>query len=81
MRFVTETEADDDVIILKNCPFCGGKAKAYTNLRTIGHGEGVEEFYIKCTDCGVQGPYYHKPYYTLTDDIIKTIVNLWNHRI
>ena len=82
MQFVMETEADDDdIIVLKNCPFCGGKAKTHMNLRTIGHGEVIKEFYITCANCGVQGPRYHEPYYILTDNIIKIIANLWNHRV
>lgn len=81
MLFVTENEINNDVIFLRNCPFCGGNAQPYTNFRMIGHGEGVKEFYIKCADCGVQGPRYKEPYYTLTNDIVKATVNLWNYRV
>lgn len=59
--------------ILKNCPFCGGKACLFVD-------SGVR---VYCTSCGCETPTYRdakspngKPY----GNAVKSVVEKWNRR-
>ena len=40
-------ERSNDGVVLKRCPFCGGKAKIMHNPRE----DRISPYYVYCTDC------------------------------
>jgi Lar family restriction alleviation protein len=52
---------------LKNCPFCGHKARQYTYQTDY----GTQRYAVQCTNCGAE-----------IDTLSKTVViRLWNKRV
>ena len=59
-----EKQADEGIMELKPCPFCGGKA---TERRAVSY----PEFWVKCCVCGAEGPVRGTP---------ESAAEAWNRR-
>lgn len=71
---------------LKNCPFCGGKAKINTPVRKGNGGCDLFAWQISCDTCGISTKYYEdeavrdEEGIRLTEDGREKAIKIWNMR-
>lgn len=64
----------------KPCPFCGGKAEVMEHIEVIGHGACIKEYYVRCIDCGANGP-RESDFYKHWWQSIEDCTRKWNERM
>lgn len=56
--------------VLKKCPFCGGNARFYEDMRFHEKADSFPKWYIMCNECNIRTP-----------DADRTLaMKLWNKR-
>ena len=66
-----------DLIEIKTCPYCGGKAKLIDEVKQDGHGLYYNRAFVKCETCRAQGPtFYDKE----SNEYEFLALNTWNER-
>lgn len=63
---------------LKPCPFCGGEGKLRNHWESIGMGANVEQFYVRCEDCGSCGGVIDEMFFK--GDLKSMAIKAWNRR-
>lgn len=64
-----------DLIEIKTCPYCEGKAKLIDEVKQEGHGLYYHRAFVKCNICQAQGPIFYEKE---SDEYEFLALNAWN---